>query len=135
MDLFLAEKRAQVVVQAQQIEQLKHLLVMNPQQHSIHSNKSKVQHKNRTKITTPTNTSTTSETTSTKGTKLTTVWPQITKITNEQDYCQQHEHVENVFEMKQIDVLYGDGWPEKYNYDNPKLEKIDDRFGNRWPDE
>ena len=117
---------------------------MNPQQHSIHSNKSKVQHENRTKITTPTSTTTSnkttsttnaSKTTSTKGTKATTAWPQITKVTNEQDYCQQHEHVEDVFEMERIDVLYGDGWPEKYDYDDPELEKIDDRFGDGWPDE
>ena len=37
--------------------------------------------------------------------------------------------------MEQIDVLYGDGWPEKYDYDDPELEKIDDRFGDGWPDE
>ena len=37
--------------------------------------------------------------------------------------------------MEQIDVLYGNGWPEKYDYDDPELEKIDDRFGNGWPDE
>ena len=100
MDLFLAETRAQLAVQAQQIEQLKHLLAMNPQQHSIHSNKSKVQHKNRTKITTPTSTTTSnktstdtttaSKTTSTKETKPKTAWPQITKVTNEHNYCKQH---------------------------------------------
>ena len=93
------------------------------------------QYENMTKTTAPTNTTTTSKTTSTKGTKSTTAWPQITKVTNEQDYCPQHEHVEDVFEMEQIDVLYGDGWPEKYDYDDPELEKIDDRFGDGWPDE
>ena len=100
MHLFLAETRAELAVKAQQIEQLKHLLAMNPQQHSIHSNKSKDQHENRMKITTPTSTNIISETTSTKETKLTTAWPQITKVTNKQDYCQQHEHIEDVFEME-----------------------------------
>ena len=33
------------------------------------------------------------------------------------------------------DLLNDNEWPDKYNYDDPELEKINNRFGDGWSDE
>ena len=116
---------------------------MIQQQELLHSNKKMnkqkhelIEHEMITKSTAPMSTTTTSKNdTGTTGKTSITTWPQIAKTTNHtQDYCWQHRHIEDVFKLEQIDILYCNGWPKKYNYGDHELERIDNWFGNGWSD-